>query len=36
MNDILFGLGVVVHTIVFANSHYLERRKTPKKRSRSP
>ena len=36
MNDILFGLlGVIVYTIVFANSHYLERRKAPKKRARS-
>ncbi len=36
MNDILFGLaGVVVYTIVFANSHYLNRRIAPKKRSRS-
>jgi hypothetical protein len=36
MNDILFGLaGVVLYTIVFANLHYLERRRAPKKRSRS-
>ena len=36
MNDILFGLaGVVVYTIVFASSQYLERRRAPKKRSRS-
>jgi hypothetical protein len=36
MNDILFGLsGVVIYTIVFANSHYLNRRRAPKKRSRA-
>ena len=35
MNDILFGLaGVVIYTVVFATSNYLERRRATRKRGR--
>jgi hypothetical protein len=35
MNDLLFGLvGAVVYAFVFAHSHFLERRKAPRRRGR--
>jgi hypothetical protein len=35
INDLLFGLvGVIVYTLVFTNSHYLNRRRAPRKQAR--
>jgi hypothetical protein len=36
INDLLFGLvGVIVYALVFTNSHYLNRRRAPRKHARS-